>query len=145
MNPSQSKRTQSLNNACLERVTFEGTPYFLYENSLGVFCAVKEIIPSSDGFGRPVFDEDIGELVLGEDLAEIKSSFSVEIEVLRDDFMPYIVDDLRRLTNKFGEEYFSYQTAQGNSEQGLGNFYPTDNPRIARVELVPRFFVRALV
>ena len=144
MNPSQSKKTQHLNNACLERVIFEGKPYFLYEERRGIFYVVSEIVPSLDGFGRPVFDEDIGELVLGQDISEINCDSSVKIEVLRDNFMPYIVDDLRRLANKFDEEYVSYRNAQGSTEKGLGIFHSTNNPRVAQVELLPRIFVRAV-
>jgi hypothetical protein len=140
---SSRLRTHTIVNACSEPVFFEGSPYFLYETRKGVFQAVQSIVPTSDKQGRAIFDPNIGELVLGQDIGEIDCDLRVKIDVLRDDFMPYIINDLRGLARKFREEYISYRTA-GDSSQGLANFYPTDNPRIARVDLMPRVFVRAI-
>lgn len=140
---SSRLRTHTVVNACSEPVFFEGSPYFLYETRKGVFQAVKSIVPTPDKQGRAIFDSDIGELVLGRDIGEIDCDLKVKIEVLKEDFMPYIINDLRVLARKFKEEYISYKTA-GDSGQGLANFYPTNNPRIAKVDLMPRVFVRAV-
>ncbi|MFA5259386.1 MAG: hypothetical protein WC979_04535 [Candidatus Pacearchaeota archaeon] len=143
MSSIQSRKTHIIANACSEPVVFEGSPYFLYETRKGVFQAVKSIVPTPDKQGRAIFDSDIGELVLGRDIGEIDCDLKVKIEVLKEDFMPYIINDLRGFARKCNEEYITYRTA-GDSSQGFGNFYPTSNPRIAKIDLMPRVFVRAV-
>ena len=141
MNPPPEKHEslKHLNNTCLEAVTFEGKPYFLYEDKPGLFYAVKSILPTEDRRGHAIFNDEIGELVLGQNLMEVRCEGTLKVEVLRGEFLPYLVDGLKRFASRVGEDYFSYKTVNGN---GLLKLHPTDKPQVAVAELFPRIFVR---
>ena len=130
-----------LNNACLSVAIFEHAPFFIYESEIAKFYAVRSVSPTLDRVGMFKHNEEIGTLVLGEDIEEItiesNGEDSLRIEAMRDDYFPYLISGLRDFSKELGEKFVSYRP---NQTGDIGVFHPTSNPRIISIEVIPRIF-----
>jgi len=117
-------------------ITLDRSPYYIRETDNGIFYVVSKIFIRDNRAGRWKPDET-KKLELGLDIIEIPTrGLSLLVRSSPDKIMlPYQLEELRKLSQIAGADYFSYE----NIGMNAGRFLCTEGQNIV-IEVHPRLF-----